>query len=161
MPSAVFGLSGQPSLEDTDSINISTGRDGVGYASFAVSITYTLWRNPTDRLDPVNLAVLDDKRRTAIERASRSSGPPWLHSYVQRMRYPQLWEAVRTTWNRDLPADTSLVRELVDHANHVLMNQYRDESVPEQQSGIEPGVAEEFADLAGTVTVDGIPVPAA
>ena len=77
------------------------------------------------------------------------------------MRYPQLWEAVRTTWNRDLPADTSLVRELVDHANHVLMNQYRDESVPEQQSGIEPGVAEEFADLAGTVTVDGIPVPAA
>ncbi|WP_230085374.1 hypothetical protein [Arthrobacter sp. AQ5-05] len=40
--------------------------------------------------------------------------------------YPQLWEAVRTTWHR-VPSERSSLRSLLaDHVSHILMNQYRE-----------------------------------
>ncbi len=62
-----MGLIPQPSLEDTDSIGASTGQDTTGYASIGASITHTLWRNPADHNDPVDLAVLSDEKRAAIK----------------------------------------------------------------------------------------------
>lgn len=46
---------------------------------------------------------------------------------VQLMRYPLLWEAVRTSWDRENSEDSSLAQQLVDHANHVLRNRYREQ----------------------------------
>ncbi|TWP32367.1 hypothetical protein FGL98_24315 [Leekyejoonella antrihumi] len=160
MPSPVMGLIVQPSLEDTDSIGISDGSDGAGYTEFSVSITYTLWRNPADRSDPVNLAVLDHDKRAAIEMATPWPRPAWLIEQVQRMRYPQLWEAVRTTWSRDLTAYTTLAQRLVDHANDILNNQYRDPSI---RPGFPPAprVTESSVNPAVTVAVDGVATPAA
>lgn len=67
MPIPVMGLVAQPSLEDTDAVSPSySGGDG-GYSEMTASITYTLWRNPDDRSDPVNLAVLDEQTRRSIE----------------------------------------------------------------------------------------------
>ena len=85
MPIPVLGLMPQPSLEDTDSVGLSYGLDDRGYTEMTASINYTLWRNPDDRSDPVNLADLDEKTRRAIEEV-----PPWprpsrlLLSFVSR-----------------------------------------------------------------------------
>lgn len=38
-----------------------------------------------------------------------------------------LWEAVRTTWQRDDSEYSTLDARLVHHANYVLMNQFREE----------------------------------
>lgn len=115
-----WGLIAQPSLEDTDSIGGSTEQDTAGYASFCVSIAYTLWRNPADHCDPVNVAALDDEQRAALETVPLWPRPQWLVERVQNMRYPQLWEAIRTTWHRDLTGHPSLAQQLVEHANHIL-----------------------------------------
>ena len=92
-----------------------------------VSVTYTLWRNPIDRPDPINLADLDEQARRALEAVPPWPRPAWLVEQVERMRYPQLWEAVRTTWNRDASERSSVRSVLVDHVNYILMNQYRQE----------------------------------
>lgn len=122
VPFRVMGLVPQPTLEDFGSGGIGQGGD-----QLSVSIGYTLWRNPEDRDDPTNLAELDEKTRAAIEDEPPWPRPVWLIEYVQRMRYPQLWEVVRTTWTRDPSERTSLSSQLVDHADHILMNQFREE----------------------------------
>lgn len=160
MPAPVMGLIAQPSLEDTDSISISDGQDGAGYTSFAVGITYTLWRNPAGS-DPINLAILNDEMRTAIETVPPWPRPPWLIEQVQLLRYPQLWEAVRTTWNRELSEHTTLARQLVEHANYVLTNQYRDESVSKPRLSAERHVTEGSVKPAAAVIVDGVATAAA
>lgn len=160
MPAPVMGLIPQPSLEDKDSIGFSSGQDTAGYASFSVSITYTLWRNPADHSDPVNLAALSDEQRAAIETVPPWPRPQWLVERVQNMRYPQLWEAVRTTWNRDLNDQTSLVQELVDHANHVLNNQYQNEAVQPEFPPVSR-LAENCVNSTVTVVVDGVASAAA
>lgn len=161
MPSPVMGLIAQPSLEDTDSVSISDGQDGAGYTSFAVGITYTLWRNPADRSDPINLARLTDEMRTAIELVPPWPRPPWLVEQVQLLRFPQLWDAVWTTWDHDLSEHTTLTRHLVDHANDVLTNRYRDESVSRPRLSPEFRVTEGSVKPAAAVLVDGGATPAA
>lgn len=160
MPAPIMGLIPQPSLEDTDSIGVSSEQDTAGHASLSVSITYTLWRNAADHSDPVNLAILSDEKRAAIEAVPPWPRPQWLVDRVQNMRYPQLWEAVRTTWNRDLNGQASLVQELVDHANHVLNNQYQDGAV---QPGFPPAprLAENAVNSTVTVVIDGVTSAAA
>jgi hypothetical protein len=66
MPIPVLGLMPQRSLEDTDSVGLSYCLDDRGYSEMTASITYTLWRNPDDRSNPVNLADLDEATRRAI-----------------------------------------------------------------------------------------------
>lgn len=127
MPIPVMGLVSQPSLEDTDTVGLAYGQDDRGYSEMTVSVTYTLWRNPIDRPDPINLADLDEQARRALEAVPPWPRPAWLVEQVERMRYPQLWEAVRTTWNRDASERSSVRSVLVDHVNYILMNQYRQE----------------------------------
>jgi hypothetical protein len=97
----IFGLVRQPHFEDWDAIGIGTGtRDGV-LESCEASISYTLWRNPDELDDPANLAELDQRQRRALEAQPPWPRPPWLVEQVRRMRYPMLWEWVRTRWCRE------------------------------------------------------------
>ena len=127
MPVPVLGLVPQPSLDDIhmESTTISSG-DG-GMSQMSVSINYTLWRNPLDHSDPVNLAELDESTRRALDGPAPHPRPAWLIEQVARMRYPMLWEAVRTSWHRE-PTDFSTPSYLlVEHANYILMNRFRTE----------------------------------
>ncbi|GAA1800466.1 hypothetical protein GCM10009749_05410 [Agromyces neolithicus] len=123
----VMGLTPQRTVEDHGSFGVSDGHDSDGLSNQSVSISYTLWRNPDDRDDPANLAELDERTRAALDEEPPWPRPGWLVQGVQRMRYPQLWEVVRTTWNRDRSEYTSLSRQLVDHANYILMNRFGEE----------------------------------
>ncbi|RAX46951.1 hypothetical protein DQ353_19370 [Arthrobacter sp. AQ5-05] len=127
MPVPVMGLVPQLSLEDPDWVGLASGLDDRGYSDMTASLNYVLWRNPDDRSDPVNLADLDEQTRMASEHVPPWPRPAWLLEYVERMRYPQLREAVRTTWNRDSSDLSSVGSVLVEHVNHILMNQYRQE----------------------------------
>lgn len=75
MPIPVMGLTPQPSLEDTNSVGVSYGLDDRGYNEMTASITYTLWRNPDDRSDPVNLADLDEKHADRSRKFHHGRGP--------------------------------------------------------------------------------------
>jgi hypothetical protein len=121
----VMGLTPQPTVEDHGSFGLSDGHDANGLSEQSVSISYTLWRNPDDRADPANLADLDEQTRASLDHEPPWPRPAWLVEGAQRMRYPQLWEVVRTTWNRDRSEYTSLSHQLVGHTNYVLMNQFR------------------------------------
>jgi hypothetical protein len=128
----------------------------------AVSINYTLWRNPLDRSDPINLADLNESTRRVLDDPAPHPRPAWLIQQVEWMRYPMLWEAVRTAWHRD-PTDLSTPSHLlVEHANYILMNRFREE-LGLGDTGTErfaPRLTEHAVDPRATVIVDGVGVPA-
>lgn len=158
MPVPVIGLIAQPTLEDWDALAIKDGHDNAGLVDFSVSITYTLWRNPADRSDPVNLAELDEEKRAAIEAVTPWPRPQWLVDQLQRKRYPQLWEAVRTTWTREPFEDGALAEQLVDHVDDVLTNRYIDKDDRASREG-RPPVRRLLAASVNPdvlVTVDGV-----
>ncbi|GAA4035477.1 hypothetical protein GCM10023063_19950 [Arthrobacter methylotrophus] len=127
MPIPIMGPVPQPSLEDPDMVGTQYAKDSRGYNEMSASITYTLWRNRAERSDPINLAEFDEQTRRSIEDVPPWPRPAWLVEGVQRMRYPQLWEAVRTTWYREAPERSSPARVLAEHMNHILINRYRRE----------------------------------
>ena len=163
MPIPVMGVVPQPSLENTNTVGLGYGQDDRGYSDTTASVTYTLWRNPNDRSDPMNLADLDEQTRRAIEDVPPWPRPAWLVEQVERMRYPQLWEAVQTTWHRDSSERYSVSRVLVDHVNYILMNQYRHElglrGNPWDQPA--PTVTDLMVNGHVTVLVNGVDVPGA
>jgi len=126
MPIPVVGFIPQPALELAD-IGLTTGADGAGFHTMTAAVSLTLWRNPDDRSDPVNLAELDDATRRALDEIPPWPRPSWLIEEVERMRYPRLMETVRTTWQREETHHTRLEGLLVHHANHILMNQFREQ----------------------------------
>jgi len=137
MPLPIVGLVPQPHLEDWGAIGVGTGtRNGV-LESCEVSIGYTLWRNPEEPDDPVNLAELDEARRRALEVEPPWPRPPWLIEQVRRMRYPMLWECVRTRWSL-APAE-STADQLAGHVNHILMNQFQESPAVDERS-VETGI---------------------
>lgn len=156
-------LAPQPSVEDTGAVSIREGADAKGRSHLSVSITYTLWRNPADRADPVNLAELDERTRASLDETPLRPRPAWLLELAEKLRYPMLWEAVRTTWNRDLSEDASLPRQLVDHTNYILMNRFRDELGISHGHISDPAwaVKESAVDTATTLEIDGVETPAA
>lgn len=125
MPVPILGLVPQRHLEDWDAIGVGSGtRDGV-LDSCEASVSYTLWRNPDRPDDPVNLAELDQRQRHALEVEPSWPRPPWLVEQVRRMRYPMLWECVRTHWCRRPYEFDSAPALLVAHVNDVLINRFR------------------------------------
>jgi hypothetical protein len=125
MPVPIFGLVRQPHLEDWDANGIGSGtHDGV-LESCEASISYTLWRNPDERGDPVNLAELDQRQRRALEVEPPWPRPQWLVEQVRRMRYPMLWECVRTRWCGRPRAFDSAPALLVAHVNDILVNRFQ------------------------------------
>jgi hypothetical protein len=163
MPIPVMGLTPQPSLEDTDSVGVTNGWDDHGYSEMTASITYTLWRNPDNHEDPVNLADLDEKTRRSIEEVPPWPRPPWLIEQVERLRYPQLWDAVRTTWHRAPSEHSSVQRLLTDHINHILMNQYRQELWPGSNPWDHhpPPISGRMVNSHVRTVINGISVPGA
>lgn len=159
----VMGLTPQLAVEDIDAIAIADAHGTTGQSQFAVSISYVFWRNPGNRNDPANLIELGEEERAALESEPPWPRPAWLTQYVGMMRYPQLWEAVRTSWNRYPSEHTTVPRQLVDHANHILRNQFR------AQLGLRPGpvhddgdweIKESAANPSATLEIDGVPLPA-
>jgi len=78
------------------------------------------------------------------------------------MRYPQLWGAVRTTWHRDSSERYSARSVLVDHVNHILVNQYRHVfGLSGNPWDAAPAVTERMFNGQATVLVEGVEVPGA
>ena len=161
MPVPIMGFVAQPSLEDAHME--STMVSGMPQVSqMTVGINYTVWRNLDDRSDPVNLADLDESTLRGLDGPFPAPRPAWLIEQVERMRYPMLWEAVRTTWNRDPSELSAPSRLLVEHTNHILMNRFR------KELGLGDVATDRFAarlteravNRHATVTVDGIELPA-
>jgi len=127
LPFPVMGLEPQPAVEDFGSFSSAEATDADGAWSITVGVNYTLWRNPDDRDDPVNLADLDDEAREQLDVEPPWPRPDWILDHVRRLHFPLLSEAVRTTWDREPSERSTLAHHLVDHANHVLMNGFREE----------------------------------
>ena len=162
LPFPLMGFVPQPTLEDTNAPAFEEGTGTEGRSHLAVSLSYTLWPNPDDHADPVNLRDLEQHEQRAIDDVPPWPRPSWLIEYVEMMRYPQLWEAVRTSWNRDAAEHTTLTQQLVDHTNYILMNQFREEL------GLVPGpigdgpwrVGPSSVNTAVMLDIDGRAVPA-
>ncbi|WP_188744784.1 hypothetical protein [Agromyces bauzanensis] len=164
LPFAIVGLEPQPTLEDAGLVSPQESGDQRGPSQVSAALSYQLWRNPADREDPIILVKLDEASRAAIEHEPPWPRPAWLVERAQRMRYPLLWETVRTTWNRDASGDTTVQRLLVEHTNYILMNQYR------EPLGLEPGPTivdgamerhQSAVNSVATARLDGMEVPAA
>ncbi|QHC69033.1 MULTISPECIES: hypothetical protein [unclassified Rathayibacter] len=89
-----------------------------------ISLSYSFYKNPRNRADPVNHVPLTPEQKRAIERAENDHLPPWMVDQVTRMRYPVLWEAVRTSV--PIPAERSrpLESRLAAHMGDVLRNTF-------------------------------------
>lgn len=156
MPVPVFGLVPQPHVEDPDMVGFGCGENDGGMYEATADITYTLWRNPDDREDPANLV---GPAKLAEVREQLDLVPPgrpaWIRDMVRRMRYPMLWNAVRTTWAREPSDRMTLAQTLVAHTDHVLRQRYDDDPWP-----VPPAAAPASVTPAGSITVDGAPVDA-
>ncbi|PZE65667.1 hypothetical protein [Curtobacterium sp. MCBD17_021] len=157
----VAGLVAQRHLEDSGSLGVQTSESDGMLVRATVSRQYTLWRNPDDRDDPVNLAVLDDERRRSLEEVPPWPRPDWLVATVERLRYPMLWEAVQTHRTAPDPTRPTSAETLVQHVQYVLVNQYRDEhALPELTEHPWPTLVDERSVQSGhPVLVDGVERP--
>jgi hypothetical protein len=155
MPIPIVDFAEQRSLETTD-VSMSSASGPAGYSAMTASVSATLWRNPDDKSDPVNLAELDDVTRRAVEEIPPWPRPEWLIERVERMRYPTLWEAVQTTWNRGESEYTTLEYLLVQHTNYILMNQFREQLQLDPQDWDSPAFTSVRAVRPGvSVVIDG------
>ena len=162
MPVPILGLVPQPNIEDWGALGIESARSGSVIDQITAVIGYTLWRNPADRSDPGNLAELDERTRAAIDLHPPWPRPRWLIDQVERMRYPMLWEAVRTTWHRDDARPVTPESELVSHVNNVLVNRYHTEWTRDpaaREHGMRQHVDERHLERDAPVTVDGRVIP--
>ncbi len=155
MPVPIVELVPQPSVEFVD-FAVSTTSSDSGIDAMTVSMSATLWRNPLDKSNPVNLADLDEDARRAIDEVPPWPRPAWLVEFVERMRYPMLWEAVQTTWHREETEYSTLAALLVQHTNYVLMNQFRDQLGLGVQDWSSPALTTERVVRRGVdVSIDG------
>lgn len=158
MPMPIVGFVPQRHLEDWGAIGVGSGtRNGV-LDSCEASLSYTLWRNPDEPDDPVNLAELDELQRRALEESPPWPRPQWLVEQVRRIRYPTLWECVRTQWSREPGAFDAARPRLVAHVNHILVNQFRHTRVVDdgQPPEVDNPVDERCVEPRVPVVVDGV-----
>jgi hypothetical protein len=125
MPVPLLGLVPQASVDEAAGGSIAGVADGVTHER-TVRITYTLWRVPEHKDDPRNLAELDDDTRRVLDTPIPPGRPVWIREFVRRLRYPLLWDAVSTAWySPDRRGERpTIVDELVQHANYVLVNRH-------------------------------------
>jgi hypothetical protein len=157
----VAGLVAQRHLEDFGSFGLMTSESDSVLQAATVSRNCTLWRNPDDHDDPVNLAAMDDERRRSLEQVPPWPRPDWLVASVERMRYPLLWEAVRTHWSARGLTRPTLADALVQHVQYVLVNRYRHEhALPDVIRHPWPTLVDERSVQSGhPVVVDGVERP--
>ncbi|MEN8603293.1 hypothetical protein [Microbacterium rhizosphaerae] len=116
----------QPTVEDAIP-GFQSGNDGTGLVELCVDFTYTLVRSPDDRAAPENLRELDEGTRRALEELPYRNRPNWVVEMAERLRFPQLHEAVRTSWHREEHERSTVDAILLHHVNHVLRNYVRAE----------------------------------
>ena len=123
------------------------------------TVNYVLWRNPADRSDPANLADISDEMRAQLDAPPLFPLPEWMTRITERMRYPWLWDAVRTTRAVRGFEDAWRTPEfiLVEHVNYILMNTFRDERVVGSAPGELLGrVSERAVEHGAPVRIDGV-----
>ncbi|MCP2030784.1 hypothetical protein L1277_000848 [Okibacterium sp. HSC-33S16] len=154
----VMSLIPQLSVEEQP-IPSTTGSSSNGGAMTldSVALSYTLWRNPSDRKDPANLADLADSVRDAIDADPVRPLPEWMLKQREVMRYPMLWEAVMTTRASEEGWQTP-ESTLVGHVNHILTNSFRELRVVGGFPGELRSPAAERHIEAVTVPIDGADV---
>jgi len=159
----VFQLRPQRTLTRVPTADFSSSTGAAGREEVSVSFTYTLWKHPDDRSDPRNEIELDERTRRSIEVEPPWGRPQWLIDLAQIFRYPMLSEAVRTSWFASPDPERSyLAPQLVDHANHVLRNGFREElGIPAGPSTRTDWKVTTAAVTVTSVTVDGRDRPAA
>lgn len=155
LPIPLVELVEQPHVESTE-FGIGSTTDPRGASQLVGSVTSTFWRVPGDKADPRNLADRDDATRSSLDEVPPWPRPTWLIEQVDRMRYPRLWEAVRTTWQREDQEAETLEAMLVSHANDVLRNQFRAELNLDIRQKDSPALITESAVQTGIdLLVDG------
>ncbi len=82
-----MGLVPQPTIEDIGAPGFVEGTGAEGRGHLAVSLTYTLWRNPEDRADPANLKELDSSTQGGHRGYAAWPRLTWLVEFVEMMRY--------------------------------------------------------------------------
>jgi len=148
----------QPSLSELGVGTVGSSSNGGATTLDSVSISFTLWRNPGDPDDPVNLADLSDSKRASLEPAPLRPIPDWIVQRRHLMRFPTLWEAVTTTRVRDAAWQTP-ASTLVDHVNHILTNSFREERVVGGFPGeLDSPVTEQHIENS-QILIDGVEVP--
>jgi hypothetical protein len=154
-PAPLMTLEQQPSVEECGVSTVS--QTGMRSAT----LSYTFWRNPLDRDDPANLAELSDELAAQLDAEPLLPLPDWMLRARERMRHPMLWEVVRTTHISDRAAFAWQTPEftLVEHANYILMNTFREERVRGGFPGELDGRITEAAIERVAVSVDGVDVP--
>jgi len=111
----VFGFATQPRLAELAATTQTDRTRTVG-----VSLSYTYFRHPISRHHPANFVELTPEQDVAIERAEASSLPQWMIDQITRIRYPTLWDAVRTAKVVSGDAKNALEQRLAAHANEFL-----------------------------------------
>ena len=147
----VFGLplltlADQPAVEESG-IGISSATHNDDLVMSTATVSFTLWRNPENRDDPLNLAELSSETRSSLDTLPPWPLPEWILMARERMRYPAIWEAVRTTYLH-LPAEAEWHTPeyaLVDHVNYVVGNCFREQRVHGDFPGEVLGAASERA----------------
>jgi hypothetical protein len=160
-PVPVLTFVAQPSLEEI-SIGSGSATSNGAVTSADATITYTLWRNPADRDDPVNLAELTPDLQRSLDELPPWPLPAWILESRERMRYPTVWEAVRTTWIADRIAEAWRTPEqiLVQHVNYIVMNAFREERVRGGFPGeLQGRVTERSIERDIPIALDGVDVP--
>jgi hypothetical protein len=155
----ILGLVPQRHVEDWGGFGVQSAHHDDVVDEMAATLSYTFWRNPDDRADPANLAELDERTREALDRQPAGPLPGWITDSIARMRYPMLWEAVRTTWLRD-PSRRDVRSALVEHVNYVLVNQFGASypGDPHRRAGGHPLVDERSVESGFGIAVNGASV---
>ena len=155
---AMMSFVPQPSLQELAVGTTASSSNGGAMTLDSVSLSYTLWRNPRDRADAVNLADLSDSEREALDAAPVRPLPDWMMERRELMRYPMLWEAVMTTRKSDAEWQTP-ESTLVMHVNHVLTNTFREQRVVGGIPGeLDSPVSERHIQPVA-LPIDGVDVP--
>jgi len=147
----------QPSLQELAVGTTGSSSNGGAMTLDSVAITYTLWRNPRDHQDPVNLGDLGDTEREALDAPPVRPLPDWMMERRELMRYPMVWEAVLTTRKSDAEWQTP-ESTLIGHVNHVLTNVFREQRVVGGIPGELDSPVTERHIQSVTVPVDGVDV---
>ncbi|HEV7813405.1 MAG TPA: hypothetical protein VGO99_10565 [Leifsonia sp.] len=153
---SAFTLEPQPAVEEAGASVWSTTRDG-HETSAALTLSYTLWRHPENRDDPRNLAEMTPETQTALDDLPSWPLPEWMLEARARMRYPLVWDAVRTT--SPSMDGQSLAQTVTEHANYIVENLFRDERTRSGSPGglVDP-VSERHA-IEARLFVDGVALP--
>lgn len=160
MPAPVYGFVAQPALEEFAQWSISSDNDHNGRAAMSVSISYTLWRVPEDRGDTRNLADLDEVTAASLDNVPPWPRPSWLVALNERMRYPMVWEAVRTSWQRHDDDRRDVHQILVEHMRYIAANRVPERSGADELTRPRPDLDDPNAPKPDTVTIDGTSVQA-